>query len=1004
MDLDAVLGAAARRSPCRRDRAHQRPRLPEPQALPGRARAARRRHQRHRRVQHPAPREPERPRRARHRRRGARDRARHASSSRPTRSSTSTSRSRTCSSGCRRARSTPPTRSPGRSSTSSGTRTSRRCASWRCARWPRASSAPRPARARGRAGRAAPSAGRVMVCTVVVPAARGGAAAPRLAHGRAAQHRLVRRLRRDAAGGARRASTPRPSATCSTTSRWRASSAPRSCASKANGSGRGAPRLRALARRRHIIIGRRTSRGGAASLRRVRDASGWSQRGGGLRRAHRLVRGGAASVTLRTKLLLAQAAARARARRWWAPRRSSGIATLGRSAERILADNYRSVLAAQRMRSPRRPSSTARVVRAVRRAARRRGRARADAAGRFEEELRVAGGATSPSRARPRPPRGSRARWTRVPARPALGPRGAPAPARPSAYFDELRARVAASCEGAGRRDPRHQPGRDAAQERAGRRDGRADDAPWSSRSSRRRSLAGLLASVCADRRACCGRSRPCRQAVRRIGEGDLDARAPTGGRGRDRRARRASSTRWRSASSSTAELARRAAAGAAGLAGGHRQPARPGRRLRRRRARPQRERRRGGAARRARGASRDPLAALDPELRAALERVRAHVLGGQGPLRAPRASTRRCGSSGAEGERYLLPRATPLYARGGRHHRRDDRPPGRDPPASLRRAQERPGRHRGARVPHAAHLAAHGDPPLPRGGRRAAHREAGRPPLRGARGLRAAAGDRRRPARPLAHPVRADRAAPAAGVAARRARRRPPSSAPRARRPQGSRSSGVAREHLPERRASIPSGIQLVLANLLGNAIRHTPAGRRVIERAAAEGEGAVRFEVSDTGPGIPPEYQRARSSRSSSGCPARRRAARASGSSSPGRSSRRTAARSASRASPGRAPLLVHAAARRRVEREAARRPPRARRFTAPYFLRLRQSVEASMPRIRAASSSVRRVRHHPQDVLALDLLEREVAAERGRRAGVRRDPLGERLAARGPGRARG
>ena len=61
---------------------------------------------------------------------------------------------------------------------------------------------------------------------------------------------------------------------------------------------------------------------------------------------------------------------------------------------------------------------------------------------------------------------------------------------------------------------------------------------------------------------------------------------------------------------------------------------------------------------------------------------------------------------------------------------------------------QERPGRDRGARVPHAAHVAAHGDPPLPRAARRPADREAGGPALRRARGLRAAAEHRRRSAR----------------------------------------------------------------------------------------------------------------------------------------------------------------------------------------------------------------------------------------------------------------
>jgi signal transduction histidine kinase len=51
---------------------------------------------------------------------------------------------------------------------------------------------------------------------------------------------------------------------------------------------------------------------------------------------------------------------------------------------------------------------------------------------------------------------------------------------------------------------------------------------------------------------------------------------------------------------------------------------------------------------------------------------------------------------------------------------------------------------------------------------------------------------------------------------------------------------------------------IQLVFTNLLQNAIRHSPSGGEVVIRATPV-EDSIRFEVIDSGPGIPPEYRRA-------------------------------------------------------------------------------------------------------------------------------------------------
>jgi two-component system, NtrC family, sensor histidine kinase KinB len=54
------------------------------------------------------------------------------------------------------------------------------------------------------------------------------------------------------------------------------------------------------------------------------------------------------------------------------------------------------------------------------------------------------------------------------------------------------------------------------------------------------------------------------------------------------------------------------------------------------------------------------------------------------------------------------------------------------------------------------------------------------------------------------------------------------------------------------------PQRVQLVLSNLLGNAIRHSLSGGKV-EIATAPQGGQVRFSVTDAGEGIPKEYQAA-------------------------------------------------------------------------------------------------------------------------------------------------
>jgi signal transduction histidine kinase len=61
-----------------------------------------------------------------------------------------------------------------------------------------------------------------------------------------------------------------------------------------------------------------------------------------------------------------------------------------------------------------------------------------------------------------------------------------------------------------------------------------------------------------------------------------------------------------------------------------------------------------------------------------------------------------------------------------------------------------------------------------------------------------------------------------------------------------------------PERHRSVsadPLRVSQIVGNLLGNALKFTPADGQVTLRAAAQG-GAIAFQVRDSGPGIPPEH----------------------------------------------------------------------------------------------------------------------------------------------------
>jgi len=76
----------------------------------------------------------------------------------------------------------------------------------------------------------------------------------------------------------------------------------------------------------------------------------------------------------------------------------------------------------------------------------------------------------------------------------------------------------------------------------------------------------------------------------------------------------------------------------------------------------------------------------------------------------------------------------------------------------------------------------------------------------------------------------------------------------------QGARDAGLkVEEELVEPVLPVlvdPERIGLVFDNLIGNAVRHSPKGGRILVRARPQ-SGFVRFEIEDQGPGIPPEYQ---------------------------------------------------------------------------------------------------------------------------------------------------
>lgn len=249
-----------------------------------------------------------------------------------------------------------------------------------------------------------------------------------------------------------------------------------------------------------------------------------------------------------------------------------------------------------------------------------------------------------------------------------------------------------------------------------------------------------------------------------------------------------------------------------------------------------------------------DPLTDLDPAVRIVLVRLRTHVLGGKGPY-IPKGFEEAVRVSSSEGDRYLLPRATPVYEpRGGivgatvmlqdvtRLRRFDELKNDlvatvahefRTPLTSLRMAIHLcleqvvgPVTEKQADLLHTARedcerLQAMVDDLLD-----LSRLEAGRIEMH---------------PRPMAVGSLVKTAVEAHHAAA--TERGVQLSAP---------PLAVENEVLAD-----PDRIALVFSNLVTNAIRHTPRDGKVEVRARPS-DGATRFEVSDTGEGIPQEYQR--------------------------------------------------------------------------------------------------------------------------------------------------
>jgi len=548
-------------------------------------------------------------------------------------------------------------------------------------------------------------------------------------------------------------------------------------------------------------------------------------------------------VTLRHRLLLAQVPLAAALLLVGAASLRT-VTELGEGSEGILKDNYRSVLAAQRMGEALEALDRDAVLRAAGRPAGPEG----DPAGRFEAELAVQeGNVTEPGEAQVT--RRLRAAWTAyLKVQATAGSTGQPL----AAYLAEV------------------QPASQAVRRLTGEILDLNQDAMVRKSNQARRTAErhlqlmlaatlaalalGLVASVALTTRMV----RPLSslsQAVRRFGEGDLESRArPRGqdeiaalGREFDTMADRLGEYRR----SSLGELlrAQQAAQAAIDALPDPVFVVEPGGRIQ-------------NLNRAAEGLLRLPagegvgrsLELLDPALRERLDAVRAHVASGKGSF-APRGFEDAVRVDGDGGPRQFLPRATPLYGEDGgvagaaivlqdvtKLLRFDE----------LKNDLVATVAHEFRTPLTSLHMAIH-----------LTAEEAAGPITERQADLMAAARQDCERLQGIVDDLLDLSRIQAGRIALRRVRLEADALLQEAAAAAGAvaQAGGVVLEVEPAPAplplSADPERVHLVLANLLGNAVRHTPAGGRVKARAVQGPAGKVRIEVSDTGEGIAPAYQ---------------------------------------------------------------------------------------------------------------------------------------------------